>query len=299
MNLSQGVDFSRVEMTLINMANGTLGILPELLVAFVIFMLFFFVAKRIRTIVILMTERRQRTKNAGLVLGRLAQSVVVVTGVLVALTVIFPSFRPGDLIQLLGIGSVAIGFAFHDLFQNFLAGILLLLTAPFKLGDEILVEGYEGTVEDIQTRATTIRTYDDRRIVIPNADLFTHSVTVNTAFSKRRLEYEVGIGYGDDIERVKALMLEVLNDIDDVLKDPPAEVFVVSLGESSVNLRVYWWTLMIRHTHILQVQDRVLTMLKNRLFESGVDLPYPTQQVLVKMQKEASNGAHPAVQEVD
>jgi small conductance mechanosensitive channel len=108
-------------------------------------------------------------------------------------------FQAGDLIQLLGISGVAIGFAFRDILQNFLAGILILLTEPFQIDDQIVFKGFEGTVENIETRATTIRTYDGRRIVIPNSELFTNSVTVNTAFDNRRLEYDVGIGYGDDI----------------------------------------------------------------------------------------------------
>ena len=91
-----------------------------------------------------------------------------------------PSFQPAQLIQLLGISGVAIGFAFLDILQNFLAGILILLTEPFRLGDQIVVGGYEGTVEEIETRATSIRTYDGRRVVIPNSNLFTESVTVNT-----------------------------------------------------------------------------------------------------------------------
>ena len=90
--------------------------------------------------------------------------------------------------------------------QNFLAGILILLTEPFEINDQIVFKSFEGTVENIETRATTIRTYDGRRIVIPNAELFTNSVTVNTAFDKRRIEYDFGIGYGDDIDHAKQLI---------------------------------------------------------------------------------------------
>ncbi len=268
--------------TIKRMANDIITALPNLVLAFLIFMLFSIVARRIRLIVIMMTERRQRAKNLGLILGRLAQSGVVVVGVLVVLTILFPSFRPGDLIQLLGIGSVAIGFAFHDVFQNFLAGILLLLTAPFKIGDQIVVEQFEGTVEDIQTRATTIKTYDGRRIVIPNTDLFTHSVTVNTAFGKRRMEYEVGIGYSEDIDEVKRLLLDAVYTVDDVLKDPPAEALVVGLGDVSVNIRIYWWTTFPFHMSVLHLQDKVLTALKNRLVESGIEMPAPIQQIVLQ-----------------
>src|SRR6266480_1208084 len=230
------MDFKRAWDTITNMAGGFIAALPDLVLAFIIFLIFYLVARRIRSLVIQITEKQHRAKNLGALLGKMAQTSVVVAGLLVTMTILFPSFRPGDLIQLLGIGSVAIGFAFHDIFQNFLAGILLLLTAPFKIGDQIKIENFEGTVEDIQTRATTIRTYDGRRIVLPNTSLFTNSVTVNTAFGKRRLEYEVGIDYNEDIDQVKKIILDAVNSINGVLEYPPAEALVVALSESSINI---------------------------------------------------------------
>jgi len=168
----------------------------------------------------------------------------------------------------------------------------LLLTAPFKIGDQIMVENFEGTVEDIQTRATTIKTYDGRRIVLPNTTLFTNSVTVNTAFGKRRLEYEVGIGYQEDIDQAKKIMLNAVNSIDGVLDNPPAEALVVALAESSVNIRIYWWTMTPQHMHTLYLQDKVLTALKNSLVESHIDLPLPTQQIVLQTLPESANGNH-------
>ncbi|MBO0779026.1 MAG: mechanosensitive ion channel family protein [Ktedonobacteraceae bacterium] len=276
------MDFSRAWKTIVDMVNGAIATFPTLILSFVIFLLFYLIAKKTRELVIRMTDKRQKAKNLGLILGKLSQGAVVVSGLLIALTLVFPSFRPGDLIQLLGIGSVAIGFAFHDLFQNFLAGILLLLTSPFKLGDQISVENYEGTVEDIHTRATTIKTYDGRRIVIPNAALFTNSVTVHTAFERRRMEYEIGISYDDDINQAKGIILEALNGIDGVMEDPPAEALVVALAESSVTVRVYWWTMLLLHADVQHLQDKVLIALKNKLAENGITLPMPTQQILLQ-----------------
>ncbi len=284
------MDFSRAWKTIIDMTNGIIAAFPDLVLAFIIFMLFYFAGRRTRAFVTLITEKQQRAKNLGLILGRLAQSIVVIIGILVALTVIFPSFQPSDLIQLLGIGSVAIGFAFHDIFQNFLAGILLLLTSPFKIGDQISVGDFEGTVEDIQTRATTIRTHDERRIVIPNTDLFTQSVTVNTAFGKRRMEYEVGVNYHGDINYAKGIILDAVNSIDGVLKDPPAEALVVALAEPSVNIRVYWWSATPGYMHLLHLQDKVLTVLKNKLIESDIDAPPPLQRILLQNQQEGEPG---------
>lgn len=295
------MEFSRAWQTIVDMVNGLIAAFPNMILAFIIFMLFYFAGRRTRTFVTLITEKQQKAKNLGLILGRLAQSVVVIAGLLVALTVIFPSFKPGDLIQLLGIGSVAIGFAFHDIFQNFLAGILILLTSPFRIGDQISAGDFEGTVEDIQTRATTIRTHDGRRIVIPNTDLFTQSVTVNTAFSKRRMEYEVGVNYHGDIDHAKRIILDAVNSVDGVLKDPPAEALVVALADPSVNIRVYWWTATPGQRHILYLQDKVLTALKNRLVEHDIDAPPPIQRILLKTQPEGeswdSSDGHKAVME--
>jgi small-conductance mechanosensitive channel len=148
----------------------------------VVFAIFYAVAKTVRRLVRRYAERREQYRNLDLVLGRLAQWAIIFLGILVAVTIVFPTFSPGDLITVLGVGGVAIGFAFKDIFQNFLAGILILLTEPFRVGDQIIVGDYEGTVQEIQTRATFIRTYDGRRVVIPNADLFTDKVLVNTAF---------------------------------------------------------------------------------------------------------------------
>jgi small-conductance mechanosensitive channel len=203
---------------------------------------------------------------------------------------VIPTFQAGDLVQLLGISGVAIGFAFRDILQNFLSGILILLTEPFQIDDQIVFKDFEGTVENIETRATTIRTYDGRRIVIPNSELFTNSVTVNTAFDNRRLEYDVGIGYGDDIDLAKQLMLEAMHSVDEVLKDPAPDVLVMELAESTVNIRVRWWVHPPRRADNLISRDKVITAIKKKLVENGIDLPFPTQQILFHDQTEETDG---------
>lgn len=272
------------------MVRGFLRSLPYIVVALVVFSLFYISAIAVRRGLTRFTERRQKHRNAGLVLGRLAEGGMMLLGVLVALMIAIPSFKPGQLIQILGIGSVAIGFAFRDILQNFLAGLLILLTEPFRIDDQIIIGNYEGTVENIETRATLLRTYDGRRVVIPNSTLFTDSVLVNTAFSSRRLQYDVGIGYGDDIASACKLMLETLSGMDGVLKDPPPEALVVDLAASTVNIRVRWWINPPRRNDVVVSMGNVLTALKNRLSEAGFDLPYPTQQILFHDQTEETDG---------
>jgi small conductance mechanosensitive channel len=268
---------------------GLIAALPTLAVALLIFALFFLVAKQSRRLVTHTLGKRPHTRNVGLVLGRLSQGLVTLLGLLVALSVALPGFGAGQLIELLGIGSVAIGFAFRDILQNFLAGILLLLTKPFGIGDQIIANEFEGTIEDIQARATMIKTYDGRRVVIPNADLFTESVIVNTAFAIRRSEYDVRIGYGDDIAQAKQLIVDAINSADGVLHEPQPETLVMDLGPSGVHIRARWWT-KSRRVEVLTAQDQVITAIKNKLVENGIDLPFPTQQILFHDQTEETDG---------
>ncbi|MDF5706171.1 MAG: mechanosensitive ion channel family protein [Nostoc sp. S4] len=273
-----------------SMINGFIALLPNLVLAVIIFILFLFVASRIKTFVKRLTRNRRSARNLGLVLGRLAQGTTILIGLFIALSIVIPTFKAGDLIQLLGISGVAIGFAFRDILQNFLAGILILLTEPFQIDDQIVFKDFEGTVENIQTRATTIRTYDGRRIVIPNSELFINSVTVNTAFDNRRLEYDVGIGYGDDIDLAKQLMLDAMHSVDEVLKDPAPDVLVMELAGSTVNIRVRWWIHPPRRADSLTSRDKVITAIKKTLTENGIDLPFPTQQILFHDQTEQTDG---------
>lgn len=225
-----------------------------------------------------------------LVVGRLVQGLAALVGLLVGAVIVFPRFTPTSLLQFLGIGSVAFGFAFRDVLQNYLAGILLLLTQPFRMGDQIVFKDFEGTVEDIQTRATFIRTYDGRRVVIPNAELFTNAVVVNTAFETRRLEYDLGIGYGDDIAKAKALILETLDELDAALDEPPPEVLAWELAESSIVLRIRWWIRPPRRHDALDARDEVIAAVRARLLAHGIDLPFPTHQVLFHDQTEETDG---------
>jgi small-conductance mechanosensitive channel len=175
---SERIDLSNAWKSGRKIADGAISLLPNLAIAVVIFALFLIVASAARHAVRRVALRRQRRKNIGLLLGRLAYVTIVIVGLLIALSTIAPSFTAGDLIKVLGVGSVAIGFAFQNILQNFLAGILLLLQEPFEIGDYISVTGLEGRVDDIETRATIITTSDGHRVIIPNAVLFTSPVSV-------------------------------------------------------------------------------------------------------------------------
>jgi small-conductance mechanosensitive channel len=248
------------------MADRVLTRIPALLVGIVVF-IFFYLLSIFISRTILRSTRKHRA-NLGLVFSRLMGSATILVGFLVAFSVVAPSFQAADLIKVLGIGGVAIGFAFQNILQNFLAGLLLLWAEPFRIGDEIKLDSFEGTVEDIQTRATIIKTFDGRRVVIPNADLFTHSVIVNTAIETRRWEYPMVIKGAQDLGRLKSFMVATVSKVPGVLSEPGPEALLMDLGDSdsgAAKIRVLWSTKASRQHEMLVSYDRVLASIQQAL----------------------------------
>ena len=286
MNISLNAAWTHFQAT----AQSLIANLPNLLIGAVVFLLFVFVAGLVRRAVHAVAVRAGQDGGVATVLARLASWVALIVGTLTALTIVLPGLNAASLFGALGVSSVAIGFAFKDIFQNLLAGLLLLITRPFRIGDQIVSGGHEGTVEDVQLRATLLRTYDNRRVVIPNSELYTNRVVVNTAHDRRRLAVTVGIGYGDDIAQAKRLILGVLAGLDGLLQDPAPSVLVTGYGDFSVNLEVRFWIDPPIRREVVEAQDQVLEALKPVLLGAGIDLPLPTHQVLFHDQTEATDG---------
>lgn len=255
--------------------------IPYIGIAITVFIIFWLLTKLFKLFIRKTLENRSYTrKNLVLVLNRVGSTFIIFFGFLIALVIAIPGFTPSQLIGALGIGSVAIGFAFKDIFQNLLSGILILISEPFRIGDDIVVNGLEGNVEDIQIRATFLRSPDGRRIVIPNATVYTSAVTVNNAYQRRRCEFVVGIGYEDDMQKAKKIILDILDRNLNVLSQPGFSVNVTALADFSINLTVRWWvntTETSTSASISEIQELVVTAFD----EKGISIPYPVQEVKV------------------
>lgn len=259
--------------------NSFLSRLPYIVVALIVLGVFFIIARIVSRVIHTAGERTRLDITLAELLGRLASFVITILGLFVAAVIIFPAFKPGDLVAGLGITSVAIGFAFKDVLQNFFAGILILWRKPFVVGDQLKFREYEGTVEEINVRSTRLKTFDGERAVIPNGDIYTNSVLVKTAYDKRRVRFVVGIGYLDDIEKGRETIRGVLNNTEGVLPDPGPWIYVSELAASSVNFTVYFWV-ESNQANVLKVSDKVATGIKYALDKAGIDMPYPHSVVL-------------------
>ena len=253
--------------------------IPYFVASIVVILIFWFLSIVFKKVVYKFLGSRNRHQNLVKVFQRVGGALIIFIGFMIAMVVAVPGFTPAKLIGALGIGSVAIGFAFKDIFQNLLSGILLLLSEPFRIGDQIVSGEYEGTVEDIKIRATTIKTYDGRQVVIPNSDLYTSALTVNTAYKQRRLQLAVGIGYADDIAEAKSEIMQALNRADSVSKQASPTIIAVNLGDSTIDLVVRWFIDDGTQANKVSSIDQVLIEIKTALDKAGIDMPFPVRTI--------------------
>ena len=267
--------------TVIDSANeiliGFVERIPYFVAAIIVMFIFWLLSKIFKKVIGKLLGSRSSHQNLVKVFQRVGGALIIFIGFMIAMVVAIPGFTPAKLIGALGIGSVAIGFAFKDIFQNLLSGILLLLSEPFRIGDQIVSGNYEGTVEDIKIRATVIRTYDGRQVVIPNSDLYTSALTVNTAYKQRRLQLAVGIGYADDIDEAKAQIMQALDGSDTVSKNASPTIIAVNLGDSTVDLVIRWFIDDGTQANKVKSIDQVLIKVKTALDSAGIDMPFPVR----------------------
>lgn len=263
-----------INRSFLRLVGEAIEILPELFLASIVLLITRYSVKLVRRVVRMSALRFVKSISLQLLFEQIASVSVWVIGVLFACTLVFPSLRLGDIIGLLGLSSVAFGFAFQDIFKNFLAGVLLLLNEPFRVNDQIIVNDYEGTVESIDIRATQIRTYQDERVVIPNAIVFTSPVQVLTHYSARRTDLEIGLDYNTPLPKARQVLLSALSQVNGILSTPPMEVDIVGFGENSINFVVRYWTLP-QKVHVRRVQSEVVIALKAACDEASLHIPFP------------------------
>ncbi|MBC7246859.1 MAG: mechanosensitive ion channel family protein [Actinobacteria bacterium] len=256
---------------------GFIDRLPSLAVGVVVLAFFYLLARAGRFLVGRSVARLKVSGHAAQVVSRLVFIAVMTLGFLVALGVM--GVNPGALVASMGLVSVGLGFALKDVIENFLAGITIILQRPFIIGDTVRFGDVEGVVEDVRVRDTVIRMFDGRKVFVPNRSLFSGVVINATVNRRRRLDFQVGVSFDADPERAARSAAEALGDVEGALAEPAPLVVVEGMGESAINLRVYFW-IDPERTSLLEARSRAVAAVKRRLEEEGVRIPYPIVTVL-------------------
>ncbi|WP_227133102.1 mechanosensitive ion channel family protein [Halorubellus salinus] len=174
--------------------------------------------------------------------------------------------------------TLAVGFAAQDLISNFVAGVFIIQDKPFTVGDWIEWDGKDGVVREIQMRVTKLDTFDNELVTVPNSDLANAAVVNNVANDRRRVSVGFGIGYDDDIEQARSVIVEEGTSIDGVLEDPEATAPVTELGDSAVVLSGRIWIDPSEHSYGV-IRSQFVEAVKERFDDEGIDIPYPNTEL--------------------
>lgn len=206
--------------------------------------------------------------------ARFIQVAVVLFGVLVALDLLEATALVGALAGTAGLAGLAVGFAFQDIVQNYLSGLLLALRQPFDANDHVVVDGHEGKVVRLTPRETILMTMDGNHVRLPNATVFKSPLLNYSRNPRRRFDFAVGVGPSDDLSLARQAGIEVLQKMDGVLADPPPSAWIADLGDSSVTVRFSAWVDQ-RSADFGRARSEAIRLVKLRLEAAGISLPSP------------------------
>ncbi len=256
-----------------------LTILPKAIAAMVILIIAIYLAGLISKIMCKALDKRGVDKEVGLVITRIVRWAVITLGFFLALHQL--GFDLSAFLVSLGVVGFTVGFALQDISKNFVAGMLLLLQQPFDIGNVIEIDGFTGTVLNVDLRATEIRTLDGKIVLIPNADVYSNPITNYSREINRRLDLTIGVACDTDLELARATVLEAIAGIEGLLSDPAPQVIFSNFGDSSIDFDLYFWV-DTQKNDILFAKDSAVVMINAAFVEKGIEIPYPVQTVLMK-----------------
>lgn len=221
-------------------------------------------------------ERGMRRAKLDHTVERLVSNLlrVVLVGGAILLGLSVAGISVSALLAGVGLAGLALAFALQNILENFVAGILILMRRPFRRGDEIVTNDFEGTVLDIDLRVTRVRVFDGEEVLIPNATVFTEPITNLTRLGNRRTRVVVGIDYRDDHHAVEEVLLGAVRGVEEVMELPAPEVRLLELAESSLDFEVAYWTRPDMRT-VRLARHHVLLACKSAVESAGMTIPWP------------------------
>jgi small-conductance mechanosensitive channel len=214
---------------------------------------------------------------AAAIVGNVVTWAAGLAGIVYALGIL--GVRLAPLLGAIGIGGIALALATQSILANFIASILIQTRRPFRRGDQIGSNGFEGVVEGVNLRAVAINTFDGERVLIPAADVLGAPITNFTVLGARRTTLQLGVGYGTDLEQAQSVILDAVNSVEAVLDDPAPEAVVELFNESSIDFAIRFWNHPQR-AFLWHVRSEVAMAVKRALDEAGIEIPFP-QRVMI------------------
>jgi len=246
----------------------------KIVLALLIYVIGKWVVKRITNLTRKLLQARDVDPTLVNFLGNIVSAVLLVAVILAALDTL--GLPVTSLLAVVGAAGLAIGLALKDSLGNFAAGVMLVMFRPFSKGDFVEVAGVAGKVDEVRIFSTILTTGDNKQVIIPNGQVAADTITNYTAKDTRRIDMVFGVGYDDDLKVARDVLTRVCSNHPKVLQDPALNIFVLNLGDSSVDFAVRPWS---KTEDYWTVWGDVMEQAKVELEAAGCNIPYPQTDV--------------------
>jgi small-conductance mechanosensitive channel len=248
-----------------------------------------------RIVVLPLVRRALRARNVDPTLAKPAQKATLALVVFAAFAVAFAVAGFGNLLTSLATIAaaltLAIGFASQDIIGNLVSGVFLISDPKLKIGDWVEWDGNAGVIEDISFRVSRVRTFNNELITVPNSDLTNTAVTNPVAKDTLRIPFTFGVGYDDDLDHAKSVIVEEAEDHDEILDEPAPSVRVTELADSYVGIQSRFWIDDPARSDFVRVKSEYVQAVKERCDAEAIDMPYPYQQLTGSIEVENTAAA--------
>lgn len=252
--------------------------LPNFILALVILIAFIFLAKLLKKTVKNLLSRTYKNRELIGILSKIIQIVVIVAGAMIALSVLELDKTVTSVLAGAGIIGLALSFAFQDLAANLISGFYMAAKSPFQIGDVIEVNGYIGTVKEIQLRSTLIETFDGNEIRMPNRIIFENPMTNYYETKTRMVQLNIGVSYAEDLDFTERITIEAIQQLELVQSDD-IKVIYKEFGDSSINLEVRYWVPYNTYFQYLQGVSEGIKAIKRHYDAHDIMIPFPITTV--------------------
>jgi small-conductance mechanosensitive channel len=264
-----------VQSKLTDWLEGLVVMLPNLVLAALIVVGFWLLAKLVRRLADRLMIRFFQSSTLQRLISTILYITIVLIGAFTALSVLHLDKTVTSLLAGAGILGLALGFAFQDIASNFIAGVLMAAQRPLRVGELVETTGQMGVVERIDLRTTELRNMQGLQVIIPNKDIF-QSVLVNyTRNGLRRVDLEVGVSYGEDLRRVQKITIDAVKEVPDVLLDKGVDLFYQGFMDSSINFEVRFWITSVSNRHFHAVRSNAIMAIKAAYDQADITIPFP------------------------
>jgi small conductance mechanosensitive channel len=254
---------------------GLIALIPNILVAILFIILVFIVAKLIQKLSRKLLQRATDDVDIQQLFTRIIYYVVLALGFFITLEILQLSKAVTSLLAGLGVLGLALGFAFQDIAANFISGIILAFRKPFHSGHIVEISDEMGTIVRTNMRETVLRTFQGQEVFVPNKEVLQNKIINYSITRERRIDLPVGISYGDDLEKVRDLVLETIGNLDSIKKDKDIIFDFYEFGSSSINFNIRFWIDYPGQPGFLQARNDAIMAIKKAFDENDITIPFP------------------------